>query len=66
MGQETICEWFPTGVAAQRCHAGQETVCERFPVGVKHRGDKLDRKLSAKSFLLVWNTKVSCRTGNCL
>ena len=32
--------------------------------GVKHRGDKPDRKLFAKSFLLVWNTKVSYGAGN--
>ena len=53
MGQETICEWFPTGVAAQRWQAGQETVCEKFPVGVKHSGGKPDRKLFAKGFLSV-------------
>ena len=44
MGQETICEWFPTGVAAQRCQAGQETVCEKFPTRrdavVNHRDRK--------------------------
>ena len=52
MGQETICEWFPTGVAAQRCHAGQETVCEKFPVGVEYKGVMSDRKLFMKRALL--------------
>ena len=45
---------------------GQETVCKRFPTEAKHNGAMTDRKLYAKSFLLVWNTMEPCRTGNCL
>ena len=49
---------------SQSSHVGQETIRKQFPAAVIRNRSMPDRKPFANSFLSVYYTIVSCRTGN--